>query len=347
MKKIVSLTLCLILVFSALSVSAGASWGCGPSLNDIRGHDYRLVEPSGWAWLNEYDVRYVQSTGGVSIYLRWGPSTSYDHFDTVDEGEPVTVLAEQDNFALVIASNNRLGWCKSALIVPGNERLAPMPNLRNTYWTYTRGQTLGSTYSCYFYADGTYAAYSWGSGCRITGTYYLSGRRLTLDKSIRFIWNGHAFVSSQKYEMQVGSDYYTIYPDSTCNYDSLETMTNSYYVYDMYDSRGQIMDGYYFVKLLTDYDSNGREVLSVELMQVVGVSEYSGNLIFESTNKSYELTIPWDCVIVDSSVFSDSGLTTEYYGSVWDLYCAYGRGTMLELLIEGGRVVQVDKFYIA
>jgi len=39
----------------------------GPGSEDIQGHDSRLVEPELGAWLAEYDVRYVQSAGGVSI----------------------------------------------------------------------------------------------------------------------------------------------------------------------------------------------------------------------------------------------------------------------------------------
>lgn len=194
----------------------------GPGQADIKGHDSRLVEPKSDAWLDEYDIRFVQSTGGVSIYLRWGPSTDYAYFDTVKEAEPVTVLAEENGFSLVLASGNRLGWCKSALIVPESDQIAPVPNLKGTYWTYFAGQTIGSTYACYFQADGTYLAYSFG-GIYSEGTYRLSGRRLTVD-SIRFIWNGDEFVSTEKYEMQIGSDYRMIVPDLDAEYEDYKAL---------------------------------------------------------------------------------------------------------------------------
>lgn len=194
----------------------------GPGQADIKGHDSRLVEPKSDAWLDEYDIRFVQSTGGVSIYLRWGPSTDYDYFDTVKEAEPVTVLAEQNDFSLVLASGDRLGWCKSALIVSESDQIAPVPSLKETYWTYLSGQTMGTTYACLFHSDGTYSAYSY-SGIRLEGSYRISGRRLTLD-GIRFLWNGSKFVSTEKHEMQIGSDYLIISPDPDASYEDFKAL---------------------------------------------------------------------------------------------------------------------------
>lgn len=193
----------------------------GPGQGDIQGHDSRLVEPNANAWLSEYDIRFVQSTGGVSIYLRWGPSTDYDYFDTVQEAEPVTVLAEENGFSLVLASGNRLGWCKSELIVSESDQIAPVPSLKETYWTYQHGQTMGTTEACLFHSDGTYSAYSYDGATYSEGTYRLSGRRLTLD-DVRYIWNGSEFVSTEKFEMQIGWDYRTVSPDSSAYYEDLK-----------------------------------------------------------------------------------------------------------------------------
>ncbi len=89
----------------------------GPSIDDILGCDSRIVIPKDENWLSDYETKYVQSTGGVSIYLRFGPSKDYDHFDTVKEAGVVTVLARENGFSLVIASGGRVGWCRSDLIV--------------------------------------------------------------------------------------------------------------------------------------------------------------------------------------------------------------------------------------
>lgn len=196
----------------------------GPGPGDIQGHDSGLIEPNTSAWLSEYDIRFVQSTGGVSIYLRWGPSTDYAYFDTVKEAEPVTVLAEENGFSLVLASGNRLGWCKSALIVSESEQVAPVPSLNETYWTYQHGQTMGATEACLFHSDGTYSAYSYGGFTYSEGTYKLSGRRLTLD-NVRYIWNGSEFVSTEKFEMQIGWDYRTVSPDPEAYYEELKNGT--------------------------------------------------------------------------------------------------------------------------
>lgn len=45
----------------------------------------------------------------MCIYLCCGPGGNYDHFDTISEGEAVTVLAEQNGYAYVNAS----GCCVS------------------------------------------------------------------------------------------------------------------------------------------------------------------------------------------------------------------------------------------
>lgn len=89
----------------------------GPSVNDIAGCDKRIVIPDDDSWLDDYETKYVKSKYGNCIYLIWGPSKDYDHFDSVDEGSAVTELARQGDYSLVIAPGARIGWCKTQLIV--------------------------------------------------------------------------------------------------------------------------------------------------------------------------------------------------------------------------------------
>jgi len=223
--------------------------------------------------------------------LRWGPSGDYEYFDTVKEAESVTVLAEQNGFALVLASGNRLGWCKSALIVSGRDQIAPVPSLAGTYWTYQHGQTLGTTDACLLHSDGTYSAYSYGGGTYSKGTYSISGRRLTLD-GIRFIWDGKQFVSAEKYEMQVGSDYYTLVPDSTAYYEDYKTAFEGQAVVPessdvTFDSENMLSDGEYY-GLLTSWNA---ETMTIELLNYSGRSEQSYNYMFQPTGQMWTLDI--------------------------------------------------------
>ena len=88
-----------------------------PSIDDIAGCDKRIIVPEEDSWLDSYETKYVKSRYGTCIYLIWGPSKDYDHFDSVEEASAVTELARQGDYSLVIAPGQRIGWCKSALIV--------------------------------------------------------------------------------------------------------------------------------------------------------------------------------------------------------------------------------------
>ena len=318
----------------------------GPGPEDMQGFDSKIVQPASTAWLSEYDIRYVQSTGGVSIYLRYGPSKDYEYFDTVKEAESVTVLAEQNGFALVIASGNRLGWCNSSLIVSGSDKIAPVPSFNETYWTYLEGQTLGTTYACLFHSNGTYSSYSYGGGTYSEGKYSLDGRRLKLG-SIKFVWDGKEFVSTEKYEMQVGSDYLRLSPDPTAYYEEIKATVESW---------GQdpgsgtaddsLPDGRYYVELTYEEYWGDHDFITVDLLRVTGVAP-SDNLIFENTGVAYVLMVANYCTIKDSSVFDDYGLTEKYYSSIGPIIQEYGFGIILDIEISNGEVVYIDKFYIA
>ena len=88
----------------------------GPSEADIQGIDEKIVRPSPYAWLNDYEVRYVHSSRGGGIYLRYAPSQSADRISTLSDDTMVTVLAEQDGFSFVSAPGRAFGWCKANLL---------------------------------------------------------------------------------------------------------------------------------------------------------------------------------------------------------------------------------------
>ena len=312
----------------------------------MKGHDSRIVQPASTAWLTDYEVRYVQSNGGVSIYLRYGPSKDYEHFDTVKDGEATTVLAEQDGFALVIASGDRMGWCNSSLIVSNGEKIAPVPSFNETYWTYTEGQSLGFVHACLFHSNGTYSAFSWGGATYSEGTYSLEGRRLNLD-SAKFVWDGEQFVSTEKYEMQEGSDYLYLTPDPTAYYEEIRSTVEGWSQTAESDTTDDTLsDGSYFVELVYEEYWGDHDFITVDLLRVTGVAP-SDNLIFDKTGKSYFLMISNSCTIRDSSVFDENGLTEKYYSDIGPIIDEYGFGITLKIEIDNGEIVFIDKFYIA
>lgn len=319
-----------------------------PGPDDMRGCDSRITVPNSYSWLNDYETRYVQSTGGVSIYLRYGPSANYDYFDTVKEAESVTVLADEDGFSLVLASNNRIGWCKSSLLVRGEQSIAPVPSFNETYWTCCQGQTLSSTYACLFHANGTYSAYDWGGGSYSEGTYTIEGRRLKLD-GVRYLWDGTQFVSTEKHEMRVGSDYYYLTVDPTAYYEEIKAIMNggaSSAKTTTSSAGNTLSDGEHFVQLISEERTGGHDFLTAYLLQIVGVAQ-SANPIFDNTGKAYTIRISDDCTIFDSSKFDEDGLTKVYYSSFSPIFEEYGAGTLLCLEIENEQAVTIEKFYMA
>lgn len=84
-----------------------------PGPDDMTGADSRVEVPEHYAWLEDYETRYVFSPGGYGIYLRYGPSQSSNNFDTILDSTAVTVLADQAGYSLVIAPGRKIGWCRS------------------------------------------------------------------------------------------------------------------------------------------------------------------------------------------------------------------------------------------
>lgn len=178
-----------------------------PSHSDCWG----IEQPKSGSWLRCSETRYVQSEGGVCIYLCCGPGGNYDHFDTISEGEAVTVLAEQNGYAYVNASG-RTGWCSARLLTSCTPLIASMPRMDSTHWVLVLSLRNSGLYEACF-SGGSYVGYN-ASGCCVSGKYSLEGRRLTVD-GIRFLWNGGEFVSTELQEMSGTWDHYKLIPGHT------------------------------------------------------------------------------------------------------------------------------------
>ena len=190
----------------------------GPGPADLKGVDSRIERPESGNWLREYTTMYVCSEGGVSIYLCYGPQD--DPFDTVNEGEAVTVMAQRYGFSLVETRDGRVGWCSSDLLAEDNDLFLSMPGFNNTYWTWQHGSGYPA-YACLFYTNGTYSAYSYAEDDYHEADYSISGRRLKMDGA-RYIWNGECFVSSEMHTVNNSTDYIYLYPDTAKNYHDME-----------------------------------------------------------------------------------------------------------------------------
>lgn len=105
-----------------------------PSAADLYGHP-DIEVPQSYAWMPDYNkICCVQSSGGVCIYLLYVPRAGKGHFDTINDGEYVTVLAEQDGYSLVYASDGRVGWANSKYLVEQSEAYGPPETANSANW---------------------------------------------------------------------------------------------------------------------------------------------------------------------------------------------------------------------
>lgn len=162
----------------------------GPNTADLAGHP-KVEEPRAGAWLPDYGkVRYVEASGGVSIYLIPEPRSS-KHFDEVADDVQVTVLAEQDGYSLVRTADGRVGWVTGKFLVKDSERISRIPDLDNTYWTYYDGSVF---YDCKIVGKTLYG-YNTDTGEPVEEKVLTQGRRLKIF-GVHFVWNGSGFTGS-------------------------------------------------------------------------------------------------------------------------------------------------------
>lgn len=107
-----------------------------------------------------------------------------------------------------------------------------------------------------------------------------------------------------------------------------------------------LADGSYYVEIVFEEVLYEREYLTFDLLEVTGYAP-SDNPIFEYAEESYVLEIADGCVIRDSSVFSDDGLTEIYYDDLGPILNQYGFGTIVSIRVFDGKIVYIDKFYMA
>ena len=86
----------------------------GPSKDDLAGCSSKLEYPSNGAWLDKYQTRYVESSGGKGIYLCYKPGE--ESFSILEDGTEVTVLARTERNSLVISEDGEIGWCLSSML---------------------------------------------------------------------------------------------------------------------------------------------------------------------------------------------------------------------------------------
>ena len=76
-----------------------------------------VTDPEWYNWLDSYETRYVKTKHGVRAYLRYEPKSDSDYFDYVYEKDPVTVMARQNGYSLVVSVNGQTGWVTSSVLV--------------------------------------------------------------------------------------------------------------------------------------------------------------------------------------------------------------------------------------
>lgn len=203
-----------------------------PGPSDLRSCNEQVQYPKAENWLPSYETKYLKTKYGVCAYLRYQPSADSEFYDYVYEKAKVTVLARENGFSLVKTNEGMAGWVTSSLlydsypgVVPdgqqvtnGNATSTQNDIFNETFWNLNIGQTLGSTFVAIFHNDGTFTARSYGSGMYADGTYtFQNNGTLTISfwftgSDCPFDRNADGFISQQKYEMQVGANYYTISP---------------------------------------------------------------------------------------------------------------------------------------
>ncbi|HCB65244.1 MAG TPA: hypothetical protein DEP43_04700 [Ruminococcaceae bacterium] len=73
-------------------------------------------------WLEEYETKYVKSSIGTCIILRWRPEKDFEYdgynfLGRVWEKETVTEMARQNGYSLIKTSAGQVGWVPSQYIV--------------------------------------------------------------------------------------------------------------------------------------------------------------------------------------------------------------------------------------
>lgn len=81
-------------------------------------HDYTIKAPKSSSYLSSLQQGVIRSEYGAGVYAKAGPSPdSYKFYEMVKEGEEVTVMAVQGNYALIRVNNSgRVVWVGESLV---------------------------------------------------------------------------------------------------------------------------------------------------------------------------------------------------------------------------------------
>lgn len=300
---------------------------------------------------------FVCAPGGVSIYLYGIPDGDSEAIGTINDGEAVTALGNDGDFTRVKTADGRRGWCSTRLLSDNNYISRSMPSLPGSHWQYS----YDGNYYCIFGHYGSFCAFS-ESGNYTELPYTVIGRRVTIGET-RFIWNGTAFVSQEKFSYNGYTDYIYIRPDYSKTYDKycpggelsgtrelMDAYTdyNGYSGYTDQDTYTGYNPEIRYARLADSmYDENaGSYFVNLYFQEVVGVAP-SDKLIFEETGESAWIRLANDCVIKDSTVYNP----TEKYGTFYDspevFLRLYGDDEIYKLEIQDAWLHRLEKIYIA
>jgi len=76
-----------------------------------------LMQPNKHWMLDEAQLKFVKSKHGNCIYITYDPYGISEHFDTVDEGAAVWVIAEHGSRSFVETESGTKGWVTSGLLI--------------------------------------------------------------------------------------------------------------------------------------------------------------------------------------------------------------------------------------
>jgi len=243
------------------------------------------------------------------------------------------------NSMYVVAKNEEQG-------VPTQSEAEELFN--ETYWHMSFGQSLGYKYDAKFSSDGSFVARGMGSGRYENGTYTYSNGKLVIvfdidgfgyPSTIEFSGNKDGFISLDQYPMQVGEDYYYLWPENGVSEFFEEGLT----------SETTLADGEYY-GLLETWNS---ESMTIELLEYAGRHAQSFNYLLNPTGQIHTLDISKAEVCLEYAwgddgndiwcASIDDALNTEIWGAPFRENCPM----QIFFSLQNGRVKKIMFLYAA
>lgn len=141
-------------------------------------------------------------------------NTKFDSFEHFEE------YAKNNKEKIKKAISSPKEYTETATSTSLQQQVIKNDMFNNTYWLLCTGQTMGSLYHTKFYKNGTFDAVTQGGLSH--GTYKVVDDKLFISvdyvKNAEFIKTNDGFRSKIKYQMQVDSGYYEIFPITEDDY---------------------------------------------------------------------------------------------------------------------------------